>query len=64
MNTALEQRVLYDGYSYLWGDDRNEIMRQFLTYNHVLEAEEMADILEEEMPKSPPSLQQFREQVE
>lgn len=48
---------------YLWGDDRNEFMRQFLLYNHVLTSEEIEAHAEEGVPESPPTLEQFKEQV-
>jgi len=63
MNNAADYEATFDAYSYLWTDDRHEFMRQFLIYNHVLTAEEIEDFGEEEMPESPPSLKQFRDQV-
>lgn len=38
-------------------------MQQFLTYGHILTAEEIESYGEEGVPKSPPSLSQFKEQV-
>lgn len=49
----------FDVYAYLWVDDRKEFMRQFLLYNHVLTPEE----IEAGVPESPPTLEQFKEQV-
>jgi len=63
MNSAADYSASFDTYAYLWTDNRHEFMRQFLLYNHVLTAEEIEAYAEEEMPESPPSLKQFREQV-
>ena len=63
MNKANEYRSSFDIYAYLWLDDRNEFMRQFLLYNHVLTAEEIEAHAEEGVPENPPTLAQFKEQV-
>ena len=63
MNKACEYRNSFDTYAYLWVDDRNEFMRQFLLYNHVLTAEEIEAHAEEGVPECPPTLDQFKEQV-
>ena len=63
MNKANEYRSSFDAFAYLWLDDRNEFMRQFLLYNHVLTAEEIEAHAEEGVPESPPTLGQFKEQV-
>ena len=63
MNKATEYRNSFDNYSYLWVDDRNEFMRQFLLYNHVLTAEEIEAHADEGVPENPPTLAQFKEQV-
>ena len=63
MNKANEYRSSFDLYTYLWLDDRNEFMRQFLLYNHVLTAEEIEAHAEEGVPENPPTLAQFKEQV-
>ena len=63
MNKANEYRSSFDVFAYLWLDDRNEFMRQFLLYNHVLTAEEIEAHAEEGVPESPPTLGQFKEQV-
>ena len=63
MNKANEYRSSFDAYAYLWLDDRNEFMRQFLLYNHVLTAEEIEAHAEEGVPENPPTLAQFKEQV-
>ena len=44
-------------------DDRNEFMKQFLTYGHVLTTEEIEAHAEEGVPENPPTLDMFKEQV-
>lgn len=61
---ALEFRNSFDSFSYLWVDDRQEFMRQFLLYNHVLTAEEIEQYGEEGVPESRPTLKQFKEQID
>lgn len=63
MNKACEYRNSFDNYAYLWVDDRNEFMRQFLLYNHVLTTEEIEAHADEGVPESPPTLAQFKDQV-
>ena len=63
MNKACEYRNSFDMYAYLWVDDRNEFMRQFLLYNHVLTTEGIEAHAEEGVPESPPTLDQFKGQV-
>ena len=63
MNKAIEYRNSYDNYAYLWVDDRNEFMRQFLLYGHVLTTEEIEAHAEDGVPENPPSLDKFKEQV-
>ena len=63
MKSACEYRSEFDKYIYLWADDRNEFMRQFLLYNHVLTTEEIEANAEDGVPESPPTLDQFKEQV-
>ena len=63
MNKAIEYRNSYDNYAYLWVDDRNEFMRQFLLYGHVLTTEEIEAHTEDGVPENPPSLDKFKEQV-
>ena len=63
MNKSMEYRNSFDNYAYLWVDDRNEFMRQFLLYNHVLTTEEIEAHAEDGVPECPPTLAQFKEQV-
>ncbi|XP_013068368.2 dynein beta chain, ciliary [Biomphalaria glabrata] len=64
MNKAMEYKNSFDNYAYLWVDDRNEFMRQFLLYNHVLTTEEIEAHADEGVPESPPTLAQFKEQID
>ncbi|XP_072167681.1 dynein beta chain, ciliary [Diadema setosum] len=64
MTKAQEYRNSFDNYAYLWVDDRKEFMRQFLLYNHVLTTEEIEAHAEDGVPECPPTLDQFKEQVD
>lgn len=61
---AIEFRSTYDNYAYLWVDDRQEFMEQFLKYGHVLTAEEVEQAGDEGVPEAPPTLEQFKQQVD
>jgi dynein heavy chain len=61
---ANEYRAMFNKYAYLWVDDRQEFMRQFLLYGHVLTQEEIDANGEQGVPQTPPTLQQFKEQVD
>jgi len=63
MNRATDYSSSYDNYSYLWVDDRQEFMRQFLLYGHVLTSDEIEAHADEGVPENPPTLAQFRQQV-
>lgn len=64
MATCYEFRNSLESYSYLYMDDRKEFMRQFLLYGHVLTSQEMEVCAEDGVPESPPTLENFREQVD
>ncbi|KAL8567586.1 hypothetical protein ACOMHN_054399 [Nucella lapillus] len=61
---AIEYRNSFDNYAYLWVDDRCDFMRQFLLYGHMLSAEELDAQAEGTLPENPPSLAQFKEQID
>jgi len=63
MSEAIEYRNSFDVYSYLWVQDRSEFMKQFLLYNHELTPEEIEEAGDDGVPESPPTLEQFKEQV-
>ena len=54
----------FQKYSYLWVDDRQEFMQQFLMYGHVITAEEIEQHGEEGIPETPPTLDKFKSQVD
>ncbi|XP_044534788.1 dynein axonemal heavy chain 11 [Gracilinanus agilis] len=61
---VLDYRNSLDAYSYLWVDDRAEFMKQFLLYSHPLTAEEMDIQANEGLPEQPPTIEQFKEQID
>ncbi|KAG8446024.1 hypothetical protein GDO86_013774 [Hymenochirus boettgeri] len=64
MSKCVHYRNSFDHYAYLYVDDRKEFMRQFLLYGHVLTAEEIEAHAEDGVPETPPTLQQFKEQID
>ncbi|XP_071672595.1 dynein axonemal heavy chain 9 isoform X6 [Patagioenas fasciata] len=64
MAACCDYRSAFDHYSYLYGEDRKEFFRQFLLYGHILTAAEIEAHAENGVPESPPTLQQFREQID
>ncbi len=64
LTKASEFKYTFNKYAYLWVDDRHEFMKQFLLYNHVLTPEEIEAAGEAGVPESPPTLEQFKEQVD
>lgn len=63
LKKAINYQSKFDCYTHLWQDDRAEFLSQFLLYGHALTADEMeahrADVLHE----SPPTIDNFKEQV-
>ncbi|XP_056152705.1 dynein axonemal heavy chain 17-like [Lampris incognitus] len=51
-------------YSYLWQDDRDEFMEQFLRYGKVLSAEIIETYGYEPVPEIPPTLEEFRKEID
>ncbi|XP_073516352.1 dynein axonemal heavy chain 9 isoform X1 [Phyllobates terribilis] len=64
MTTCSEYRNSFDQFAYLYVDDRKEFMRQFLLYGHVLTPEEIEAHAEDGVPETPPTLLQFRDQID
>jgi len=58
------EQSLLDDYQHLWLDDRAEFMRQFLLYNHVLTQEEIEQYGDEPIPETPPTLDQFKQNID
>ncbi|XP_037547527.1 dynein heavy chain 9, axonemal [Nematolebias whitei] len=64
MTTCCEFRNSLERYSYLYMDDRKEFLRRFLVYGHVLTNPDMEAIADSEVQESPPTLDDFREQMD
>ncbi|ESO12478.1 hypothetical protein HELRODRAFT_155577 [Helobdella robusta] len=64
MLRAADFKQSFDSYVYLWTDDRAEFLKQFLLYNHVLTAEEIEAHGGDGIPENPPTLQQFKDQID
>ncbi|XP_016013564.2 dynein heavy chain 9, axonemal isoform X3 [Rousettus aegyptiacus] len=54
----------FSQYSYLYLEDRKEILGQFLLYGHVLTPEEIEAHAEDSIPENPPLLHQFKAQID
>ncbi|VDQ06979.1 unnamed protein product [Trichobilharzia regenti] len=80
MKKALSYRAHFDTYAYLWIDDRNEFMQQFLLYGQAVSQEDL-DLINaggiqasnelgdgqsgDNLPVlKPPTLEQFKEQID
>lgn len=61
---ASEYRGSYNKYSYLWVDDRQEFLQQFLLYGYVPTQEEIEQAGDEGIPKDPPTLSKFKSRVD
>ncbi|MGH0142545.1 UNVERIFIED_CONTAM: hypothetical protein FKN15_019724 [Acipenser sinensis] len=61
---AIQYKSSFDPYAYLWVDDRAEFMKQFLLFGHVLTTEEIETQGDKMFPECPPSIEQFRDQIE
>nr|KAF6455670.1 dynein axonemal heavy chain 17 [Rousettus aegyptiacus] len=64
MKEAEEYQDSFERYSYLWTDDLQESMRTFLTYGRALTPEDLEMHAEEAIPKAPPTLAQFQQQID
>lgn len=53
----------FDCYTHLWQDDRAEFLRQFLRYGRGLSIDELEACGADVLPDSPPTTENFREQV-
>ncbi|XP_075803650.1 dynein axonemal heavy chain 11 [Microtus pennsylvanicus] len=63
ISKVLEFRSSLETYSYLWVDDRAEILKQFLLYGPAAPSEE-TDAHANEDILQPPTLEQFKEQID
>ncbi|GCC24108.1 hypothetical protein chiPu_0002508 [Chiloscyllium punctatum] len=64
MRQAEKYEESFDSYSYLWVDDRNEFLEEFLIYGRVLTQEEIESYGEGGVPPTPPTLEQFKNQID
>ncbi|KAM9747482.1 dynein axonemal heavy chain 17 isoform 1-T1 [Dama dama] len=64
MKEAEEYQDSFERYSYLWTDDPQEFMKNFLTYGHAISREDLDGRPEETLPKTPPTLTQFQRQID
>ncbi|XP_043925655.1 dynein axonemal heavy chain 17-like [Protopterus annectens] len=64
MKQAQNYLTSFDKYSYLWEDDRKEFMQHFLMYGHVLSREETETRGESGVPRTPPTLDHFKQQMD
>ncbi|KAM5150816.1 dynein axonemal heavy chain 9 isoform 1-T1 [Callospermophilus lateralis] len=64
MTLCCGYRNTFVQYSYLYVEDRKEILGQFLLYGHVLSPEEMEAHAEDGIPENPPLLKQFKVQID
>lgn len=68
MDASIDYIKKFDDYSYLWFDDRQEYLRQFLLYGRQLTQDEL-DILKDEnrageIKEIPPTIEQYKEQID
>uniref|UniRef100_A0A2K6TF76 Dynein axonemal heavy chain 11 n=1 Tax=Saimiri boliviensis boliviensis TaxID=39432 RepID=A0A2K6TF76_SAIBB len=61
---VLDFRNTLETHAYLWVDDRAAFMKHFLLYGHAVSSEEMDAHTNEEIPEQPPTLEQFKEQID
>ncbi|KAL4669500.1 hypothetical protein H8959_008054 [Pygathrix nigripes] len=64
INKVLDFRNTLETHAYLWVDDRAELMKHFLLYGHAVSSDEMDARANEDIPKQPPTLEQFKEQID
>lgn len=63
LKKAINYQRTFDCYAHLWQDSRTEFLSQFLRYGRVLTPEEMEAHGADTLPHSPPTIDDFREQV-
>lgn len=63
MKVAEEYQDSFERYSYLWVDDLQEFMKNFLIFGHTPTPEELDTLVDDTTPKMLPSLAQFQQQV-
>ncbi|KAJ1128920.1 hypothetical protein NDU88_007292 [Pleurodeles waltl] len=63
MKYAQDYQASFEKYSYLWIEDQAEFMQQFLLYGLGFSLEEMESHVDDGLPRKPPTLDQFKQQV-
>ncbi|XP_057356823.1 dynein axonemal heavy chain 9 isoform X5 [Manis pentadactyla] len=64
MALCCSYRNTFSQYSYLYVEDRKEVLSQFLLYGRVLTPEEIEAHAEDGIPENPPLLHQFKAQID
>ncbi|KAF6298410.1 dynein axonemal heavy chain 17 [Rhinolophus ferrumequinum] len=64
MKEAQEYQDSFERYSYLWTDNLQECMKNFLLYGHAVTQDDWDIRAEDFVPKSPPTLTQFQQQID
>nr|XP_008011290.2 dynein heavy chain 17, axonemal [Chlorocebus sabaeus] len=64
MKEAEEYQDSFERYSYLWTDDLQEFMNNFLIYGCAVTAEDLETRTDDTIPKTPPTLAQFHQQID
>ncbi|XP_070081975.1 dynein axonemal heavy chain 17 isoform X1 [Equus caballus] len=64
MKAAEEYQDSFERYSYLWTDDPQEFMKNFLIYGRAVTPEDLDGRAEMSLPKTPPTLAQFQQQID
>uniref|UniRef100_UPI0037E727D7 dynein axonemal heavy chain 11 n=1 Tax=Semicossyphus pulcher TaxID=241346 RepID=UPI0037E727D7 len=64
LKKAINYQRKFDCYTHLWQDDRAEFLSQFLLYGRVLTDEEMEAYEADALPESPPTIDNFKEQID
>uniref|UniRef100_A0A2K5MWZ2 Dynein axonemal heavy chain 17 n=1 Tax=Cercocebus atys TaxID=9531 RepID=A0A2K5MWZ2_CERAT len=64
MKEAEEYQDSFERYSYLWTDDLQEFMNNFLIYGCAVTAEDLETQTDDTIPKTPPTLAQFQQQID
>ena len=64
VQASVDYVTRFEQYSYLWLDDREEFKRQFLTYGKILTPEDIDAHAGEQIPESPPTTEQFKDQID
>ncbi|XP_067457869.1 dynein axonemal heavy chain 11 isoform X1 [Thunnus thynnus] len=64
LKKAVNYQRKFDCYTHLWQDDRVEFLSQFLLYGRALTTEEMEACSADVLPESPPTVDNFKEQID